>query len=160
MCMNKILGLVFLLCLISCKENVEQVQTQKENNIEKINQDEVRTISSRTTNYDTLINRVKKHGDVDAYDELFYSFKDCCFRESTDSVMVYAKIMAENFNYERAYYDYYDAILEKHGIDHTNFPQIDISKMEKKEKQKLENWFKFMIERKQINQQTLDSIKR
>lgn len=56
-----------------------------------------------TTNYDTLINRLKKHGDTDAYDELFYSFKDCCFDESTDSVMVYSKIMAEKFNYEKAY---------------------------------------------------------
>jgi len=157
--LNKILGLVFLFCLFSCKEKAE-MQVQKEENLEEINQDEVTTISARVTDYDTLINRVKKRGDIDAYDELFYSFKDCCFRESTDSVMVYAKIMAEKFNYERAYYHFYDAILEKHGIDYTNFPQIDISKMEKQDKQKLENWFKFMIERKQISQQTLDSIKK
>lgn len=157
---NRILSFAFLLCLFSCKQKVEQLQIQKEDTLEEINQEEVRTISSRVTDYDTLINRIKKHGDVDAYDELFYSFKDCCFRESTDSVMVYAKIMAEKFNYERAYCDYYDAILEKHGIDHANFPQIDISKMEKKDKQKLENWFKFMIERKQMAQQTLDSIKK
>ncbi|WP_165828939.1 hypothetical protein [Flavobacterium sp. HTF] len=158
--MNKILGLVFLLCLFSCREKVEQVQTQKENNLEEINQDEVRTISSMTTNYDTLINRVKKNGDTDAYDELFYSFKDCCFDESTDSVMVYAKIMAEKFNYERAYFDYFQAVCYKYNIDYSNFPQIDISKIEKKDKQELENWFKFMVERKQISQQTLDSIKK
>jgi hypothetical protein len=158
--MNKILSLVFLFCLFSCKEKTEEVKVVKEQNLEEIDQEDVRTISTRVTDYDTLINRVKKRGDLEAYDELFYSFKDCCFRESTDSVMVYAKIMAEKFNYERAYYDYYDAMLEKHGIDHANFPQIDISKMEKQDKQKLENWFKFMVERKQMSQQTLDSIKR
>lgn len=158
--MNKILGLVFLLCLSSCKEKIEKVKNQKEENSEGINQNEVRTISSLSTNYDTLINRVKKHGDTDAYDELFYSFKDCCFDESTDSVMVYSKIMAEKFNYEKAYFDYYQAVLEKYGIDNSNFAQIDISKMNKKEKMKLENWFKMMVQKKLITQQRLDSIKK
>lgn len=156
---NKILGLVFLLCLFSCKEKVEQVQAQKEIPKE-IDQEEVRTISTMVTDYDTLINRVKKRGDLDAYDELYYGFKDCCFRESTDSVMVYSKIMAEKFNYERAYSDYYSAFLEKYHIDYSSFPEIDISKIDKKEKEKLENWFKVMIKKKLMTQQTFDSIKR
>lgn len=156
---NKILGLILLLFLFSCKEKVEQVQVKKEIP-EEINQEEVRTISAMVTNYDTLINRVKKRGDLDAYDELYYGFKDCCFRESTDSVMVYSKIMAEKFNYERAYSDYYAAFLEKYHIDYSNFPQIDISKIDKKEREKLESWFKIMIKKKLMTQQTFDSIKK
>lgn len=154
---NRILALIFLLCLFSCKEKVEQVQKEIP---EEIDSEEVRTISTMVTDYDTLINRVKKRGDLDAYDELYYGFKDCCFRESTDSVMVYSKIMAEKFNYERAYSDYYSAFLEKYHIDYSNFPQIDISKMDKKEKEKLENWFKVMIRKKLMTQQTFDSIKK
>ncbi|MXO06567.1 hypothetical protein [Flavobacterium sp. HBTb2-11-1] len=158
--MTKILSLVFLFCLFSCKEKTEELKVLKEQNLEEIDQEDVRTISTRVTDYDTLINRVKKKGDVEAYDELFYSFKDCCFRESTDSVMLYAKIMAEKFNYERAYFDYYQAMLEKYNIDNSNFPQIDISKMNKKEKLKLENWFKMMVQKKLITQRRVDSIKR
>ncbi|MBB4801291.1 hypothetical protein HNP37_001330 [Flavobacterium nitrogenifigens] len=158
--MNKVLSLVFLCCVFACQQKAEKLPVQKEQNLEEIDQEDVTTISSITTDYDTLINRVKKRGDVDAYDELFYSFQDCCFSARTDSVMVYAKIMAEKFNYDRAYYHYYDAVLEKNGIDYSSFPQIDISKMKKPEKQKLENWFKFMLERKQIKQETLDSIKK
>jgi len=129
--MHKILGLVFLLFLFSCKEKAEG-----------INKDEVRAISSMVTNYDTLIDKVKKHGDTDAYDELFYSFKDCCFDESTDSVMVYSKIMAEKYNYEKAYFDYFQAVCYKYSIDYSNFPQTDISKMNKQAKQKTEDWLK------------------
>ncbi|MDP5197965.1 hypothetical protein [Flavobacterium sp. DG2-3] len=162
--MNRILSLVFLICLFSCKQKAEKVQVQKgvskEVNLKEIDSEEVRTISTMVTDYDTLINRVKKRGDVEAYYELFYSFKDCCFRESTDSVMVYSKIMAEKFNYERAYWDYYSAFLEKYHIDYSNFPQIDISKIDKKEKGKLENWFKMMIRKKLMTQQAFDSIKR
>lgn len=157
--MSRVLALFLLLCLFSCKEKVEQVKVQTEMP-EEIDQDGVKTISAMTTNYDTLINRVKKRGDLDAYDELYYGFKDCCFSESTDSVMVYSKIMAEKFNYERAYSDYYSAFLEKYHIDYSNFPQIDISKIDKKEKEKLENWFKVMIKKKLMTQQTFDSIKR
>jgi hypothetical protein len=156
---NKLLGLVFLLCLFSCKEKVEQLQIQKEIP-EGINQDEVRTISARTKDYDTLINRVKKRGDVDAYGELFYSFKDCCFRESTDSVMVYAKIMAEKFNYEKAYFDYFEAICYKYDVAYSNFSETDISKMDKYERLKLESWLKIMVEKKLITQQAFDSVKK
>lgn len=55
---------------------------------------------------------------------------------------------------------YYEAVLEKYSIDNSNFPQIDISKMNKQEKLKLENWFKMMVEKKLITQQRFDSIKR
>jgi hypothetical protein len=147
--MHKILGLVFLLFLFSCKEKAEE-----------INKDEVRAISSMVTNYDTLIDKVKKHGDTDAYDELFYSFKDCCFDESTDSVMVYSKIMAEKYNYEKAYFDYFQAVCYKYSIDYSNFPQTDISKMNKQAKQKTEDWLKIMAEKKLITQQDFETIKR
>ncbi len=54
----------------------------------------------------------------------------------------------------------YQAMLEKYNIDNSNFPQIDISKMNKQEKLKLENWFKMMVQKKLITQRRVDSIKR
>lgn len=159
---GKIIFILIIFFFVSCKQkeakDIQEVRIVKED--KDVDQDKVVTMNAITTNYDTLINRVKKHGDTDAYDELFYSFKDCCFDESTDSVMVYSKIMAEKFNYEKAYFDYYEAVLEKYSIDNSNFPQIDISKMNKQEKLKLENWFKMMVEKKLITQQRYDSIKR
>lgn len=73
--MNKVLSLVFLCCVFACQQKAEKLPVQKEQNLEEIDQEDVTTISSITTDYDTLINRVKKRGDVDAYDELFIVFK-------------------------------------------------------------------------------------
>lgn len=158
---NKILGLVFLLCIFSCKEKIEDIQIQKEKPIE-VNHDEVRTISTMTTNYDTLINRVKKRGDTDAYDELFYSFKDCCFDQSTDSVMVYSMIMAEKYHYERAYFDYFSAFCEKNNVEenYQDFSKIDISKTDKVSKKQAEDWLRIMLSKKLITQEDFNNVKR
>ena len=51
-----------------------------------------------TTDYDSLIQRVTTKGDTSAYSELFYGFIDSNDTESTDSVLRYSRIMAENLN--------------------------------------------------------------
>ncbi|WP_147473959.1 hypothetical protein [Chryseobacterium nematophagum] len=115
-----------------------------------------------TTDYDTLINRVKFQGNIDAYDELFYSFMDSNKAERTDSTMIYSKIMSEKYNYEKAYIDYLTALSEKNEIkfNFDDFSTINISLMDDSSKKKTEDWLKKMLERKIITQQQYNSVKK
>lgn len=124
--------------------------------------DTIVTMSQITTDYDTLIKRVKYKGNIDAYNELFYGFMDANEAERTDSTMIYSKIMAEKFNYEKAFYDYFKALCEKYNtdVDYNNFSTINISLMDKSSKKQAEDWLKKMLEKKIITQQQYNSIKR
>lgn len=112
------------------------------------------------TNYDTLVNRVKKKGDEDAYLELFYNFKECSIEVRTDTLMAYAKIMALKHNNERGYYDYLQALYEKYGVDYSNSSKNDISKLDKVSKKPIENWLKLMLDKKMMTKKDFDAIKR
>ncbi|MCF6133462.1 hypothetical protein [Flavobacterium wongokense] len=142
---NILIVLSVLFLIISCR------QGEKETSISQI-----------TTNYDTLIHRVKNNGDKDAYDELFYGFKDGSEVERTDSLMFYSKIMAEKFNYDKAYYDYLEAFGEKHEfkVDFSDLATIDISKLEKDSRIEATNWLKNMVSEKVMTQKQFDSIKK
>jgi hypothetical protein len=140
--------------IISCQEKKSIEFPKKEV--------EVITMSQITTNYDTLIKRVKKEGNEEAYDELFYSFMDSNESERTDSLMIYSKIMAKNFNFEKAYFDYFKALCEKYNIkvDYSNYSTIDISPLEKRPKEEALNWLKNMKEKKIITTEQYNSIKK
>ncbi|RNA62867.1 hypothetical protein D1631_13465 [Chryseobacterium nematophagum] len=127
-----------------------------------INQNEVITMNQVTTDYDTLINRVRFKGNIDAYDELFYSFMDSNEAERTDSLMIYSKIMAEKFDYEKAYIDYITALCEKNNIkfDFSDFSTIHIALMDNVSKKLAEDWLTNMLEKKVITQQQYDSVKK
>lgn len=144
----------FFVTLSSCDKRKVISQTQKDEKITTMNQ--------ITTNYDTLINRVKFKGDIDAYDELFFSFMDSNEAERTDSMMIYSKIMAENYNYKKAYLDYFKALCEKFDIyvDYPHYNKIDISRMPQDSKKQAENWLKKMLKKKIISQSQFDSVKK
>lgn len=156
---------IILICITflssSCQKKIEIDSPKKEIDIPK-KEDEVFTISQITTNYDTLIKRVKNKGNIDAYDELFYGFIDANETERTDSVMVYSKIMAEKFNYGNAYIDYFEAFGKKNNlkIDLANYSKIDISKLDEKTKKEATDWLKKMVKAKIITIEQYDSIKK
>lgn len=136
---------------------------QEKKTFEKpISQNEVITMNQITTDYDTLINRVKFKGNIDAYDELFYGFMDSNKTERTDSLMIYSKIMAEKYNYEKAYIDYITALCEKNDIefDFSNFSTINVSLMDKSSRKQAEDWLKKMLEKKVITQEQYNSVKK
>lgn len=142
------------LLIVSCKEKVNTLEPP-------MNQDNVTTMSS-ISNYDSIVNLVKTKGDTLAYSELFYFLKDSNKRDRTDTLMYYSKIMAEKFNNESAYLDYFEALCEKYDIkvDFSNYSSIDISSMDKTSKQKAENWLNDMLEKRIISKEQFDSIKK
>ena len=162
---RKIIYLLVVLFFLSCKKketkDIKEVKIAKqENDSSDIDQDEVVTMNAIRTNYDTLVNRVKKKGDEDAYLELFYDFKESAIEVRTDSVMVYAKIMALQHNYERGYYDYLQALYEKYNVDYSDSSKIDISKLDKVSKKPIEDWLKLMLDKKIMTKKDFDAIKR
>lgn len=147
-------SILILIVIISCQKK------QKNDAIK--NNDTVVTMSQITTNYDSLVQRVKYKGNIDAYDELFYGFMDSNEAERTDSTMIYSKIMAEKYNYEKAFYDYFKALCEKYNIDvdFSDFSTINISLLNKSSKRQAEDWLKKMLEKKIITQQQYNSVKK
>ncbi|KFF22680.1 hypothetical protein [Chryseobacterium sp. JM1] len=124
--------------------------------------DTIVTMNQITTNYDTLIKRVKCKGDIDAYDEMFFSFMDSNEAERTDSLMIYSKIMAEKYHNKKAYLDYFVALCEKYNVhvDYSNYSTINLSKMESFSKKQAEDWLKKMLEKKVITQEQYNSVQR
>lgn len=161
---SKYAFILLLLIFISCKEKIEQKEEEvkKDNKLYKVTQDDVITMNTITTPYDTLIHRIKNRGDRDSYDELFYSYMESPFEIRTDSTMFYAKIMAVKYNYERCYFDYFKALCEKYAVheDYQDFSKIDISKMDKSSKKQAEDWLKLMLDKKLINQENFNAVKR
>jgi len=147
-------SILILIFIISCQKK------QKNDKIK--NNDTVVTMSQITTNYDSLVKRVRYKGNIDAYDELFYGFMDSNEAERTDSTMIYSKIMAEKYNYEKAFFDYFKALCEKYNIDvdFSNFSTINISLMNNSSKLQAEDWLKKMLEKKIITQQQYNSVKK
>jgi hypothetical protein len=148
---SQIAFISFLIFLISCTEKREK----------NVKSNEVVTINHLSTNYDTLVYKVK-NGDRDSYDELFYSFMDANEAERTDSLMIYSKIMAEKFNYEKAYYDYFKALCEKYGInvDFSDYSNINIKSMNESEKNQANDWLRKMLKKQIITQKQYDSVKK
>ncbi|WP_312992170.1 hypothetical protein [Chryseobacterium flavum] len=147
-------SILILIFIISC---------QKKQKFDKVKDDDtVVTMSQIITDYDTLIKKVKYKGDIDSYDELSTSFRDSNESERTDSIMKYSKIMAEKYNYENAYFDYFDALLRKNEvvINYDHFYHVDISKVSPTSKKQVEEWLKKMLEKKLITQQQYDSVKK
>lgn len=161
---NKIVLVLLLFVFVSCKEKTEQKieEIKQENKLDEVSQDEVITMNTRTTNYDTLIYKIKSQGDQDSYDELFYSFMESTEEVRTDSVMFYSKIMAEKYHYERAYYDYFSAFCEKKNVEenYEDFSKINISKLDNISKKQAEDWLKLMLDRKLIAQENFNAVKR
>lgn len=161
---SRIIFILLVLFFVSCKKketkDIKEVKIAKqENDSSDIDQDEVVTMNAIRTNYDTLVNRVKKKCDEDAYLELFYDFKESAIEVRTDSVMVYAKIMALQHNYERGYYDYLQALYEKYNVDYSDSSKIDISKLDKVSKKPIEDWLKLMLDKKIMTKKDFDAIK-
>ena len=152
--MNKILSFIILVIFVCCKKN-EKFDLPG-------NQDDIITMNSISGDYDSIAIRVKNFGDKEAYSELFYSFKDSNFEERTDSLMIYSKIMAEKYNFEKAYIDYLDAITEKYGIknDLGNYSTINLTKLQPNEKKEIINWLEKMHKNKIITQNQYDEVKK
>lgn len=156
---SKMVYILLLFCVFSCKE---KEQTPDNVNESDVNPEEVITMNQLSTNEDTLIYRIREKGDTDSYDELFYYMKETVKPVSTDSVMFYAKIMAEKYQYERAYFDYLNALCEKANIsyDYGNYSTLNLTKMDSKTKKLAEEWLTKMVKNDLITKQQYDSIKR
>ena len=153
--MKKILIIQVIFLIISCKN---EIKTKPE--IDNVEIEEGVTISQITSDYDSLICRVKYQGDIDAYDELYYGFMDANEIERTDSVMYYSKIMAEKYNNEKAYFDHLKAICDKNKIEfsNVNLSILNISKLNQDSKKQIEDWLKKMLDKKIITQKQYDSV--
>ncbi|WP_428067663.1 hypothetical protein [Chryseobacterium gambrini] len=150
--MKVIIVLISIIILNSCRENKLLNKP--------INQDKVVPISN-ISNYDSITNLVKNKGNVDAYDELYYFLMDSNKEDRTDTVMYYSKIMAEKYNNETAYYNYFKALCEKYnvGVDFSDFSKIDMSKMDSSSKKQIKDWLKKMLEKKVITKEQYNSVK-
>ncbi len=152
--MKNIFSFIIIFLLFSCK---------KENNIvTPIIHENVTTMNSISDNYDSITTKVKKLGDEEAYSELFYHLKDSNFEGRTDSLMVYSKIMAEKYHFEKAYIDYLDAVTEKHGIENNieNYSTINLSQLKSKEKQEIIDWLSKMVEKGIIREKQFQEVKK
>lgn len=133
-------------------------QKRNEPNIPKVGK-EVVTMSS-ISNYDSIVNVVKTKGDKEAYNELFYHLMDSDEISRTDTLMYYSKIMAEKYNNEKAFLDYFKALCEKNNIylDHPHYDRLDLSGMSIDSKKQAENWLRKMLNKKIITEEQFNSI--
>lgn len=156
---NAKLILLFLFFLFSCKKTKNNdFPDRKHQNPEKI----ITINQLSTNNYDSLLNRIRKNGDRDIYNEVFYSLMETTKEEGTDSIMSLSKIMAEKYQYEIAYFNYFTALCRKNNIEvnYDNYSSIDISKLDNSTKTQAQDWLKKMIQNKLITKQQYDSIKK
>ena len=158
---------MFFVILTGCQKNKKNDEPKVDKEVyntkdEPEADEDIFTMNQITTNYDTLINRVKNKGDIDSYDEMFYSFMDANETERTDSVMKYSKVMAEKYNYDKAYLDYFVALCEKNNIkvDYSNYSTIDITSLEEKSKVEAIKWLNLMRNRKIISPENYNAIKK
>lgn len=159
---SKIAYILFLLSLFSCKENKLTPNSNTLNDTVDINPEEVITMNQLSTNEDTLIYRIREKGDQDSYDELFYNLMETVQPVSTDSVMFYAKIMAEKYQYKRAYFDYFNALCRKSNIsyDSGDYSTPNLAKMNSASRKLAEEWLAKMVKNNLITKQEFDSIKK
>ncbi|QSB25623.1 hypothetical protein [Flavobacterium sp. CLA17] len=159
---SKIAYILLLFSLFSCKENKLTPNNNTSNDTIDVNPEEVITINQLSISEDTLVYRIREKGDRDSYDELFYSLMETVEPVSTDSVMFYAKIMAEKYQYGRAYFDYFEALCRKSNIEvnYSDFSSINLLKMDSVTKKQADDWLIKMIKNKKITKQQYDSIKK
>ena len=150
----------------SCEKKIEKKvgsEIPKKSKSEIVKTDEkIVTINQITTDYNTMINNINFKGDVDSYDEMYYGFMDANEIERTDSVLKYSKIMALKYNYEKAYFDYFKALLEKNNTiaNFSNYAKIDISKIKGNSKIETLKWLKLMQKNKIITKGNYEQIKK
>lgn len=131
----------------------------KNSNTAKINIEEAETISQITTNYDTLIDKVKNKGDIDAYNELYYGFLDSGNSDGIDSVLVYSKIMAKKYNCKIAYLHYFNSICKKNRIDpYNDYSKINLKKLDYTSKSEAIFCLEKMLENKTINKDDFNKV--
>lgn len=122
--------------------------------------DDIVSISSLSTNYDSLIELVVIKGDTNAYEELYYYYVESDNKERIDSILFYSRIMASNYNYERAYFDYLRVLCESNGL-RNNFQsvtEINLSESDDVVKIQIKQWLTEMLEKKMISQEEFDSV--
>lgn len=150
--MRYIILIVFLLFSCQKKETSPQLKDNEE----------LVTMNQISMDYDTLTNRVKFKGDTLAYDELFYHLMDSDEISRTDTLMYYSKIMAEKYNNEKAFLDYFKAFCEKNSIyiDYPHYNRLDISRLPVNSKKEAEDWLNKMLDKKIITEEQFNSVKR
>ena len=146
---NFIFQILFVLHLISCSE-------KKRGEHFRVKE---KSISQISTDYDTLIFRIKFKGDVEAFEELYYDFLDSSIDYRTDSLMRYSSIMAEKYNHSDAFIIYFDAFLMKNNIYFDGFENLDLSSLSIKNKTKAKNQIDKMLKNKIINHSEYENIK-
>ncbi len=118
------------------------------------------TLNSLTTNYDTLSKLVKTKGDTNAYEEIFYFYVESPNNERIDSILYYSKIMASDFNYYRAYYDYLSILCEKGKIENNwnRLSELNLTKVNAESKDEIISWLNYMLINNVITQKDFDSV--
>lgn len=127
-----------------------------------INDGEVITMNQINTDYNTLINKVKFEGDTIAYNELFYHLMETNAEDKKDTIMYYSKIMAEKYNYELAYYNYFTILCDKYGIPFrdNDYSTINLISKDKYSKIQIEEWLKKMLDNKIITYQQYSVVRK
>lgn len=158
---TKITFVLLVFFLISCQEKKE-IKNNHSPHKEENRPQKIITINQIATNYDTLVYRIREKGDRDSYDELFYSLMESTKEEQTDSIMAFSEIMAEKYQYKRAYFDYFAALCRKYNIrvDYSDYGSISLLRMNPPIKKHAEDWLRKMIKNKLITEQQYDSIKK
>lgn len=90
------------------------------------------TYSSNISSVETSI---VDNGDTLTYNELKITLLDVTTEERINKTLYYAKIMANRYNYAPAYSDYFYALCDKNNINIDNFPYINLSNLNKNDKQ-------------------------
>ncbi|WP_133259602.1 hypothetical protein [Pseudochryseolinea flava] len=117
-------------------------------------------MNQRTANYDSLIRGVTIKGDTNAYDELFYGLIELAPKERVDSILYYSRIMAERFNYPRAYYDHLDVLCEKNKIKFDRLYNLDLTSVDNQSRKTIVEWLNRMLSDKMITQEEFYSVKK
>ncbi|MDQ8142910.1 hypothetical protein [Chryseobacterium sp. CFS15] len=148
---NYVIILIFLFHF-SCQKKNQQYQPK--------GGEEIITMNS-ISNYDSIINLVKTKGDTVAYTELFYHLMDSNEEARTDTLMYYSKIMAEEYNYKKAFLHYFNALCEKNNINpYKDLSQVDISKLPISDKKEALFYLNKMLEKKIITKEQFNSVKK
>lgn len=141
--------------LVSCKGPSPSQEKEGE-------KEGVVSINQVSNMHDSLIHKIRIKGDTNAYDELFYGFIDSNKTERTDSILRYARVMAEAFKYERAYFDYLKALCEKNMIEShwDNLSDLNLTNLDENSKAPIISWLRQMLKDEVITQDEFDSVEK
>jgi hypothetical protein len=122
-----------------------------------VKEERVMSINGTTSSYNLLKMKVRAEGDTNSYNDLFYSLLETV--DCEDSVMYYSRIMAEKYNYKKAFFDYEYAFKRKLEIDlsHDRYNKLDVAKMNKKEKSMILELYNLMYKRGIVAKDERDS---